>query len=77
MKSLINVVRPWVAIVCGLVLSASFTLQAASFEEGKDYVTVAGISEAQKPILREFFSYNCPHCYKQEPFVASTVKLLG
>lgn len=77
MKSLINLVRPWVAMACGLVLSASFTLQAANFEEGKDYVTVAGLSEAQQPILREFFSYNCPHCYKQEPFVAATVKLLG
>ncbi|MFB2670476.1 thiol:disulfide interchange protein DsbA/DsbL [Shewanella xiamenensis] len=77
MKTLTNLVRPLAALACGLVLSASFALQAASFEEGKDYVTVAGMSEAQKPVLREFFSYNCPHCYKQEPFVASTVKLLG
>jgi len=59
------------------MLSASFALQAASFEEGKDYVTVVGITEAQKPVLREFFSYNCPHCYKQEPLMDLTVQLLG
>ncbi|WAL80456.1 thiol:disulfide interchange protein DsbA/DsbL [Shewanella sp. DAU305] len=75
--SVFNRVRPIAALACGLMLSASFALQAASFEEGKDYVTVAGITEAQKPVLREFFSYNCPHCYKQEPLVDLTVQLLG
>ncbi|BFL84610.1 hypothetical protein LFREDSHE_30600 [Shewanella baltica] len=53
--SVFNRVRPIAALACGLMLSASFALQAASFEEGKDYVTVAGITEAQKPVLREFF----------------------
>ena len=72
-----NRVRPIAVFACGLMLSASFALQAASFEEGKDYVTVAGITETQKPVLREFFSYNCTHCYKQEPLIESTVKLLG
>lgn len=75
--SVFNRVRPIAALACGLMLSASFALQAASFEEGKDYVTVTGITEAQKPVLREFFSYNCPHCYKQEPLVDLTVQLLG
>ncbi|AUD60815.1 thiol:disulfide interchange protein DsbA/DsbL [Shewanella sp. SP2S2-4] len=75
--SVFNRVRPIAALACGLILSASFALQAASFEEGKDYVTVAGITEAQKPVLREFFSYNCPHCYKQEPLMDLTVQLLG
>lgn len=75
--SVFNRVRPIAALACGLMLSASFALQAASFEEGKDYVTVAGITEAQKPVLREFFSYNCPHCYKQEPLMELTVQLLG
>ncbi|MEO3737733.1 thiol:disulfide interchange protein DsbA/DsbL [Shewanella baltica] len=75
--SVFNRVRPIAALACGLMLSASFALQAASFEEGKDYVTVAGITEAQKPVLREFFSYNCPHCYKQEPLMDLTVLLLG
>lgn len=75
--SVFNRVRPIAALACGLMLSASFALQAASFEEGKDYVTVAGITEAQKPVLREFFSYNCPHCYKQEPLMDLTVQLLG
>ncbi|MGI2122678.1 thiol:disulfide interchange protein DsbA/DsbL [Shewanella baltica] len=75
--SVFNRVRPIAALACGIMLSASFALQAASFEEGKDYVTVAGITEAQKPVLREFFSYNCPHCYKQEPLMDLTVQLLG
>ncbi|MBU1392643.1 MAG: thiol:disulfide interchange protein DsbA/DsbL [Gammaproteobacteria bacterium] len=75
--SVFNRVRPIAALACGLILSASFALQAASFEEGKDYVTVAGITEAQQPVLREFFSYNCPHCYKQEPLMDLTVQLLG
>lgn len=75
--SVFNRVRPIAALAYGLMLSASFALQAASFEEGKDYVTVAGITEAQKPVLREFFSYNCPHCYKQEPLMDLTVQLLG
>ena len=75
--SVFNRVRPIAVFACGLMLSASFALQAASFEEGKDYVTVAGITETQKPVLREFFSYNCTHCYKQEPLIESTVKLLG
>ncbi|MGL4713160.1 MAG: thiol:disulfide interchange protein DsbA/DsbL, partial [Shewanella sp.] len=61
----------------GLMLSTSFTSLAASFEEGKDYITVTGITEAQTPVLREFFSYNCSYCYKQEPLIESTVKLLG
>ncbi len=72
-----NRVLPMTVFVCGLMLTASFSLQAASFEEGKDYVTVTGITEVQQPVLREFFSYNCPHCYKQDPLMASTVKLLG
>lgn len=75
--SVFNVVRPVVTLVCGLMLSASFALQAATFEEGKDYITVAGIAETQQPVLREFFSYNCPHCYKQEPLMVSTIALLG
>ncbi len=73
---MMNLVRPFTLLLSGLVLSASFALHAASFEEGKDYVTVAGISETKQPMLREFFSYNCPHCYKQEPLFAATVKLL-
>ncbi|QYJ80077.1 thiol:disulfide interchange protein DsbA/DsbL [Shewanella acanthi] len=76
-KSVSNFVRPLAVLTCGLVLSASFALQAATFEEGKDYDIVKGITEAEQPVLREFFSYNCPHCFRQEPIVAATVKLLG
>ncbi|GMA82542.1 hypothetical protein GCM10025855_20750 [Shewanella glacialipiscicola] len=50
-----NRVLPMTVFVCGLMLTASFSLQAASFEEGKDYVTVTDITEVQQPVLREFF----------------------
>lgn len=72
---LTHLVRPFALLMC--LVGCSFTLQAASFEEGKDYVTIAGITEVNQPVLREFFSYNCPHCYQQESTMASTVKLLG
>lgn len=77
MMKLFSRVNAIAVLACGSMLGASFALQATSFEEGKDYVTVAGITEVQQPVLREFFSYNCPHCYKQDPLIASTVKLLG
>lgn len=73
--TLTHLVRPFALFIC--LLGSSFTLQAANFEEGKDYVTIAGITEVNQPVLREFFSYNCPHCYQQESTMASTVKLLG
>ncbi|WP_228289591.1 thiol:disulfide interchange protein DsbA/DsbL [Shewanella cyperi] len=53
------------------------TAQAANFIEGRDYLKVAGIPEAQQPVLREFFSYNCPHCYRKDPAVEALTQALG
>ncbi|MCK8043959.1 thiol:disulfide interchange protein DsbA/DsbL [Shewanella sp. 1CM18E] len=50
---------------------------ATTYVEGVDYVKIAGIPESTKPIVREFFSYNCGHCYRQDPFFEQTAHLLG
>ncbi|MCL1140678.1 thiol:disulfide interchange protein DsbA/DsbL [Shewanella pneumatophori] len=50
---------------------------ANTYVEGVDYVKIAGIPESTKPIVREFFSYNCGHCYRQDPFFEQTAHLLG
>jgi thiol:disulfide interchange protein DsbA len=67
-----------------LVLTALFTGQLAAqtqaqsqFIEGRDYIKVAGIPEATKPVVREFFSYNCPHCYRQDGLFNATIAKLG
>lgn len=50
---------------------------ATTYVEGVDYVKITGIPESTKPIVREFFSYNCGHCYRQDPFFEQTAHLLG
>ncbi|BAJ01638.1 thiol:disulfide interchange protein DsbA/DsbL [Shewanella violacea] len=50
---------------------------AKDFVEGVDYVQVKGIPEAKSPVVREFFSYNCSHCYRQDPIFEEAVELLG
>nr|WP_049763925.1 thiol:disulfide interchange protein DsbA/DsbL [Shewanella halifaxensis] len=50
---------------------------AAPYQEGVDYVKIAGIPESSTPVVREFFSYNCGHCYRQDPFFEQTAHLLG
>ncbi|MBT1446481.1 thiol:disulfide interchange protein DsbA/DsbL [Shewanella sp. JM162201] len=55
----------------------SAALFAADFVEGKDYVKVEGFPEAKTPVVREFFSYNCPHCYRMEHTLSPVVKQLG
>ncbi|MCE9679581.1 thiol:disulfide interchange protein DsbA/DsbL [Shewanella sp. AS1] len=63
-----------------LVFSAFFAGQLAAqpqFVEGRDYVRVAGIPESVKPVVREFFSYNCPHCYRQDGLFKASMAKLG
>ncbi|GGE67958.1 thiol:disulfide interchange protein DsbA/DsbL [Shewanella carassii] len=59
-----------------LLAIGSFSASAADFQEGRDYVKVAGIPEAKGGIVREFFSYNCPHCYYKDPLMQQTAALL-
>ncbi|MCE9686911.1 thiol:disulfide interchange protein DsbA/DsbL [Shewanella sp. AS16] len=63
------------ALIFGLALN--LPAEAKNYVEGQDYVKVGGISETKTPVLREFFSYNCPHCYHKDPQIAATVALLS
>ncbi|PKG57808.1 disulfide bond formation protein DsbA [Shewanella sp. Choline-02u-19] len=70
-------------VFLGSAILAFFTLllplqsaHAKEYVEGVDYVKISGIPEAQKPVIREFFSYNCGHCYKQDPLFEKTAHLL-
>ncbi|NMP32004.1 thiol:disulfide interchange protein DsbA/DsbL [Thalassotalea sp. M1531] len=45
-----------------------FPAQAIEFTEGDYYVEIKGNVTAQKEIT-EFFSFYCPACFKQEPFM--------
>ena len=74
MKKLTQTIR-FIAVV----LTAFFASQLAAqtqFIEGRDYIKVAGIPEVNKPVVREFFSYNCPHCYRQDGLFSATMAKL-
>lgn len=47
-----------------------FSVQAASFEEGKHY-KILDVEKSETPKVTEFFSFYCPHCYKFEAIVKS------
>lgn len=64
-------------ILAALCLLLSLPGQSTTFREGVDYTQVAGIPEIQTPIVREFFSYNCPHCYYQDSKITAMAALLG
>ncbi len=53
-----------------LIASMAITLSvnAAQFEEGKHF-TVLDAEKSNKPVVTEFFSFYCPHCYKFEGIV--------
>ncbi|MFH4528624.1 thiol:disulfide interchange protein DsbA/DsbL [Vibrio diabolicus] len=53
--------------LCSALL-LTFTAHAAQFEEGKHY-KVLDIKKASKPVVTEFFSFYCPHCYKFESLI--------
>ncbi len=64
-----------ISLVFALAIMSQLSF-AKTFAEGKDYKKVAGFPEAAKPVVREFFSYNCPHCYHAEPAIEKMAKLL-
>ena len=53
-------------------LLISFSLQAKQFTEG-DYYTVLDQEKSTTPVVTEFFSFYCPHCYRFE-YVMSELK---
>ncbi|NRD74342.1 thiol:disulfide interchange protein DsbA/DsbL [Shewanella sp. VB17] len=54
----------------------SANINAQIYVEGVDYTKVVGIPESSPAVVREFFSYNCPHCYRQDPLFEQTASLL-
>jgi len=48
--------------------------ESSAFEEGADYVTKFPDEVSEEPLLVEFFSYMCPHCYNFEPTLARWLK---
>lgn len=56
------------SILCALILSVTSHAQS-TWEEGKHY-TVISDKASSSPVVREVFSYWCPHCFTFEPIVA-------
>lgn len=50
------------------MLVLSLSVQAANFKEGVNY-TVLNLPASQKPLVSEYFSFYCPHCFNFEPFI--------
>ena len=49
---------------------------AADFQVGKHY-TIVSEETTQEPVVMEFFSYGCPHCYTFVPFMSQLKSALG
>lgn len=66
-------------IAAGLMLGAPLAATAADPVEGKDYFKLdppMPPADPAKLVVTEFFSYQCPHCYKfAKPYEAWTAKL--
>lgn len=57
-----------VAIVFALMLPLQACAQVELWQEGKHYNVIAEKASA-KPVIKEFFSFWCPACYRFEPLV--------
>ncbi|NLS12019.1 thiol:disulfide interchange protein DsbA/DsbL [Vibrio sp. SM6] len=53
-----------------ITLIITLSAQAAQFEEGKHYTVISGQTKAVNPVVTEFFSFYCPHCYQFEGVIA-------
>lgn len=69
---MLNVFR---ALVVMALFAATPTL-AAQFEAGKHYNVIAE-QPTEEPVVMEFFSYGCPHCYTFQPFMDQLKASLG
>ena len=52
-------------VLCAGVAASAFSVAATTFTEGKHYEVVADTATAT-PVVTEFFSFYCPHCYQFE-----------
>ncbi len=60
-------IKKIVSIAAMLVIP--FLSMASNYQEGKQYTTV-NEQVSEKPEVREYFSFYCPHCFRFEPFFA-------
>lgn len=65
---------PLAALTAGVMFAN--TAMAADFKEGEDYLVIQNPETipGKVIIVREFFWYGCPHCYKLEPFMNKWAK---
>lgn len=59
--------KKYLLIVLAFVF-APLVSAAADFKEGVEY-TVVKKNASNKPVVTEFFSYVCPHCYSFQPLM--------
>lgn len=57
-----------IAFVFSMVLFSLLAFAQAQFVEGKHYEVVAE-KKSEKPMVREFFSLYCGHCFQFDPFI--------
>ncbi len=64
------------ASIGAAIMAFSVSSMAANFEAGKDYTVVANPTPATKGkiVVREFFWYGCPHCFRLEPHMQTWLK---
>lgn len=73
-----KVFHQWVVMLWAVTLSGMAA--AASYSEGKDYVTLGEpvkTADASKVEVNEVFSYACPHCFHFEPLFSAWSKKQG
>ena len=58
-----------------IILSFNSTIRAAEFTKGDYYIEIEGSVTKSKEIT-EFFSFYCPHCFKQEPLMEELIAFL-
>jgi thiol:disulfide interchange protein DsbA len=61
-------IKKMMALICLGLFFMVLTVTAGDFTEGKHYIEIQGKASKQKEV-REYFSFYCPACFKQEPFM--------
>lgn len=64
-----SAMKKYLVIVFALLM-APLANAASEFKDGVEYKTVQEVASSE-PVVVEFFSYVCPHCYSFEPLMAN------